>query len=110
MREEVKTSPTRTRGGGIDKLQGMDDGKPVTTPLTHQAPVLAVAWSPDGRRVATASADHTALVWDVSWDTGTLTDWLAALERCDYRLNDKGVLVERDPKLGVGSGAGSTSR
>jgi hypothetical protein len=48
--------------------------------------------------VATASDDQTARVWDVSWDTGTLADWRAALERCDYRLNDDGVLIARDPK------------
>ena len=31
----------------------------------HAGPVLAAAWSPDGRRLATAGEDRRALVWDV---------------------------------------------
>jgi WD40 repeat protein len=68
-------------------------GQAVTPPLAHEGEVVAVAWSPDGTRVATASGDKTARVWNVSWDDGTLADWRAALERCDYRLNGDGVLV-----------------
>jgi WD40 repeat protein len=73
-------------------------GQALTPPLVHRAWVNAVAWSSQGRRIATASDDHTVRVWDVSGDTGTLADWHAALERCDYRLNDAGVLVVRDPE------------
>jgi WD40 repeat protein/tetratricopeptide (TPR) repeat protein len=32
----------------------------------HQGPVTAAQWSPDGRRVLTASADGTAQVWDAA--------------------------------------------
>jgi WD40 repeat protein len=39
-------------------------GQAVTAPLAHEGWVNAVVWSPDGKRVATASHDHTARVWD----------------------------------------------
>ncbi len=32
----------------------------------HKGPVWSVAWSSDGHRLATASEDHTARVWDAA--------------------------------------------
>jgi WD40 repeat protein len=39
-------------------------GHPTGPRLNHAAGVLSVAFSPDSRRVVTASADFTAIVWD----------------------------------------------
>lgn len=39
-------------------------GKPLVEPLRHEAAVSAVAFSPEGDRVLTGSADNTARVWD----------------------------------------------
>ena len=37
-----------------------------TTLIAHKAAVVSAAFSPDGRRVVTASSDNTARVWDLS--------------------------------------------
>ena len=47
----------------------------------HSGPVYSVGYSPDGTRIVTASADHTARIWDVSTgrQIGVLnghTDWV----------------------------------
>jgi eukaryotic-like serine/threonine-protein kinase len=39
----------------------------------HSNGVFAVAWSPDSRRIASASLDHTARVWDASTGENVLT-------------------------------------
>jgi WD40 repeat protein len=39
-------------------------GNPTGPPLKHTAGVLSVAFSGDSRRVVTASADFTAIIWD----------------------------------------------
>jgi len=31
----------------------------------HQGPVLSVTWSPDGKRLATASGDETVLIYAI---------------------------------------------
>jgi WD40 repeat protein len=104
----VTWSPDGTRvatasDGQTARVWDARSGQPVTRPLAHQSLVKAVAFSPDGTQVATASSDQTARVWDVSWDTGTLADWRAALARCDYRLTGDGILVPRDPRAPASS-------
>jgi WD40 repeat protein len=39
----------------------------------HQSWVWAVAWSPDGEQLATASADKTAKIWDLASEENLLT-------------------------------------
>ncbi|MCW5550760.1 MAG: protein kinase [Verrucomicrobiae bacterium] len=39
----------------------------------HTGPLLAVAYSPDGERIVTGSADHTARVWDAASGQHLLT-------------------------------------
>ncbi len=40
---------------------------------SHRASVLSVAWSPDGKRLASASADETVQVWSASTGKALLT-------------------------------------
>jgi WD40 repeat protein len=89
---------TRLATASADNMARVWDavtGQEVAPPLLHQDAVGAIAWSPDGRWLVTGSADHTARIWDVSWNTGTLDEWRAAVERGRYWLNSEGVPVER---------------
>jgi WD40 repeat protein len=39
----------------------------------HDAPVTTMAWSPDGKRLATASEDQTVKVWNAANEQEVLT-------------------------------------
>jgi len=39
-------------------------GAPLAVLKDHTSAVISAAWSPDGTRIATASEDHTARIWD----------------------------------------------
>src|ERR1035438_1422347 len=38
--------------------------QPLTEPMKHNGEVKSAQFSPDGKRIVTASGDHTARVWD----------------------------------------------
>jgi eukaryotic-like serine/threonine-protein kinase len=47
-------------------------GKLFTTYRKHSAAVLKIAWSPDGKKIASASADKTVHIWNPTSKTPTL--------------------------------------
>jgi hypothetical protein len=69
----------------------------VTPPLRHDGQVWYAEFSPDGRRVLTASGDATARTWEISADDrpqGDLTLIAQTLSGRDLRDPDKGLPVE----------------
>jgi WD40 repeat protein len=51
--------------GGELKLWEVVSGEPVPTPVKHRSRVTALAFSPDGRSLATGTADGAARLWDL---------------------------------------------
>src|SRR5205823_10376636 len=53
--------------------------------------VVSVAWSPDGKRIASGSSDHTVIVWDVaSGNQITKLDFPGAFEIQTVRWSPDG--------------------
>ena len=84
---------------------------PIVPPLVQRGLIYAAAFSPDGNRVITASADKTARIWNLPLpDRGSLDDW-RAIARCSLFTLINGVLTSNpEPDLACSSRAASTER
>src|SRR5262249_44367615 len=46
------------------RLWEISSGKELRTLRGHSQPISSLAFSPDGKRIATGSEDHTVKIWD----------------------------------------------
>ena len=60
------TAPDGTPREGTARIWSLDDGKTTAVLAGHQDDVGAIAWSPDGRTVATGSDDASIRLWSSS--------------------------------------------
>ena len=75
--------------GGYDRTirvweLGEDDGKLLNVLIAHQSPILRIAYSPDGSKIVTTSADRTIKVFDAETldelaSLDTQSDWVMSL-------------------------------
>jgi serine/threonine protein kinase len=70
-------------GDNTVQVWDADSGDPLLTYTGHSWGVNAVAWSPDGLRIASGSSDQTVQVWDAA-DGGNVYTYPGAFLWCQY--------------------------
>jgi WD40 repeat protein/serine/threonine protein kinase len=69
--------------GSTAQIWNSRTGQPTTAPLKHDGRVNSVQFSPDGKRLLTASHDFTARIWDVA-SGHLLSEPLSHRDRVNY--------------------------
>jgi len=62
----ILTATTLSTNQAVAQIWDAATGRPLTPPMEHTNAISSLAWSADGSRVVTASADQTARVWDAA--------------------------------------------
>ncbi|MBC7820504.1 MAG: Gfo/Idh/MocA family oxidoreductase, partial [Planctomycetaceae bacterium] len=84
----ITGSGGRAKGKNELKLWRIADGEVLGTGEEHEAKIAALALSPDGKTVATASYDNSVRFWDVSLINTTTIPAIAAATVSDTATND----------------------
>jgi hypothetical protein len=89
------------------RLWDAASGKPLATLEAHTGEVSSAAFSPDGARVVTASADKTAGLWDVFPTTQALVDHAKrVVPRCLTQVQLRQFYLPDEPPRWCITGAG----
>lgn len=79
----ARTSPDGARSVNASNtdvtIRDIETGRPLTDVLRHESNVTAAEFSPDGRRIVTATATGTLRVWDVAAKSTRCPAWLPHL-------------------------------
>jgi RNA polymerase sigma factor (sigma-70 family) len=85
--DEVKQETPPTKSAKVKNTLAVQEPKLRDTLIGHSGAVTSVAFSPDGKTLASASSDHTIKLWDVT----------SAKEQTTIRLTDKVYSVKYTP-------------
>jgi WD40 repeat protein len=95
IREFPNPGMAERNPGGEARVWDVRTGQPLTGPLRHDDAVVYAGFSPDGNRVITTSADHTAQLWQLPQGakTGATMKHIGIVFDANFSPNGKWVVT-----------------
>jgi serine/threonine protein kinase len=91
--QRVRETSTTTRPPSTSHATPGPQGFVFVTYHGHLLPVYAIAWSPDGKRIASASQDGTVHVWDAATGDRSFTGHTDVLNAVAWTPNDRRIVT-----------------